>query len=159
MFTNIHYELETQYEGAYELNMMQFTFSAVIKMEGGTDHDLRILELTSEEEEQRSALAGGEPLKRENVKSADGDRKPLLEKDKNEKVGLVFLCHLPSASEIWECLVGNKTCAVPQEEDSSTVTQRGAAMEGDKTKEEGQKEGTKDGMSALKKVSSCFHLE
>lgn len=66
---------------------MHFMFSAVIKMEGGTDHDLRILELTSEEEEQKSALVGGEPLKRENLKSADGDRKPLVEKDKNEKVG------------------------------------------------------------------------
>lgn len=70
---------------------MQFMSSAVIKMEGGTDHDLRILELTSEEEEQKSALAGGEPLKRENLKSAEGDRKPLVEKDKNEKVGFVFL--------------------------------------------------------------------
>lgn len=71
--------------------MMQFMSSAVIKMEGGTDHDLRILELTSEEEEQKSALASGEPLKRDSLKSADGDRKPLVEKDKNEKVGFVFL--------------------------------------------------------------------
>lgn len=46
-----------------------------------------------------------------------------------------------------------------QETDNSTVAQRGAAMEGDETKEEGQKEGAKDGMSALKKVSFCFHLE
>lgn len=40
-----------------------------------------------------------------------------------------------------------------QEEDNSAVTQRGAATEGDGAKEEGQKEGTKDEMSALKKVS------
>lgn len=78
---------------------MPFLSSAVIKMEGGTDHDLRILELTSEEEEQKSALAGGEPLRRENLKGADGDRKPLAEKDKSEKVGFVF-CLLASASVI-----------------------------------------------------------
>uniref|UniRef100_H3C0D4 Serrate RNA effector molecule homolog (Arabidopsis) n=1 Tax=Tetraodon nigroviridis TaxID=99883 RepID=H3C0D4_TETNG len=98
--------------------------AAVIKMEGGTDHDLRILELTSEEEEQKSALVGGEPLRRENLKGADGDRKPLAEKDKSEK-----------------------------EEDNSTATPRGAAVDGDGLKEEGQKEGAKDAMSALKKVS------
>lgn len=69
-------------------------------MEGGTDHDLRILDLTAEEEEEKSALAAGEPPKRENSKSADGDRKPLVEKDKNEKVGFGF-CSLSSASEIW----------------------------------------------------------
>lgn len=32
-------------------------------------------------------------------------------------------------------------------------------MEGDETKEGGQKEGAKDGMSALKKVSLHFHLK
>lgn len=68
-------------------------------MEGGTDHDLRILELTTEEEEQKSALAGGELLKRENLKSADCDRKPLVEKDKNQKVGFVF-CIYSSTLEI-----------------------------------------------------------
>lgn len=64
--------------------------SAVIKMEGGTDHDLRILDLPSEEEEEREKLAlvsgGAEPPKREDVKNLDGDRKPSVEKDKNEKV-------------------------------------------------------------------------
>lgn len=45
-----------------------------------------------------------------------------------------------------------------QGEDNSTVTPRGAAMEGDETKE-GKKEGAKDGMSALKKVSLCFNLD
>ncbi|XP_003971279.1 serrate RNA effector molecule homolog [Takifugu rubripes] len=96
--------------------------AAVIKMEGGTDHDLRILDLTAEEEEEKSALGAGEPPKRELPKGVDGDRKALMEKDKNEK-----------------------------EEDNSAVTQRGAATEGDGTKEEGQKEGTKDEMSAPKK--------
>lgn len=64
--------------------------SAVIKMEGGTDHDLRILDLPSEEEEEREksalALGGAEPPKREDIKTLDGDRKPLAEKYKNEKV-------------------------------------------------------------------------
>lgn len=63
---------------------------AVIKMEGGTDHDLRILDMPSEEEEEKekaaSASAGSEPLKREDIKSLDGDRKPSAEKNKNEKV-------------------------------------------------------------------------
>lgn len=62
-------------------------------MEGGTDHDLRILDLPSEEEEERERLAalaaGAEPPKREDLKSLDGDRKPLVEKDKNDKVCLV----------------------------------------------------------------------
>lgn len=132
--------------------------SAVIKMEGGTDHDLRILELTSEEEEQKSALAGFEPLKRENLKSAEGDRKPLVEKDKNEKVGFVFLSSSISLGRRFES-IWLVIRPVLQETDNSTVAQRGAAMEGDETKVEGQKEGAKDGMSALKKVSLCFHLE
>uniref|UniRef100_A0A3Q3FND5 Serrate RNA effector molecule homolog (Arabidopsis) n=1 Tax=Labrus bergylta TaxID=56723 RepID=A0A3Q3FND5_9LABR len=64
--------------------------AAVIKMEGGTDHDLRILDLPAEEEEERekstSVSGGGDPPKREDVKTSDGDRKPSVEKDKNEKV-------------------------------------------------------------------------
>lgn len=58
-------------------------------MEGGTDHDLRILDLPSEEEEDREKLAsasGAEPPKREDLKTLDGDRKPSVEKDKSEKV-------------------------------------------------------------------------
>lgn len=82
-----------------------FISSAVIKMEGGTDHDLRILDLTAEEEEEKSALGAGEPPKRELPKGADGDRKALMEKDKNEKVGCVF-CLASSAS--FECSVVNK---------------------------------------------------
>lgn len=64
-------------------------------MEGGTDHDLRILDLPSEEEEEREKLAavsgGGDPQKREDLKTMDGDRKPATEKDKNEKVCTVCL--------------------------------------------------------------------
>uniref|UniRef100_A0AAQ6A5Y0 Arsenite-resistance protein 2 n=1 Tax=Amphiprion ocellaris TaxID=80972 RepID=A0AAQ6A5Y0_AMPOC len=63
--------------------------AAVIKMEGGTDHDLRILDLPSEEEEEReksaSASGGAEPPKREDLKTLGVDRKPSVEKDKNEK--------------------------------------------------------------------------
>lgn len=63
-------------------------------MEGGTDHDLRILDLPSEEEEDKEKLAstsGAEPPKREDLKILDGDRKPSVEKDKSEKVR-VGLC-------------------------------------------------------------------
>uniref|UniRef100_A0A3P8RZL7 Serrate RNA effector molecule homolog (Arabidopsis) n=1 Tax=Amphiprion percula TaxID=161767 RepID=A0A3P8RZL7_AMPPE len=63
--------------------------AAVIKMEGGTDHDLRILDLPSEEEEERekfaSASGGAEPPKREDLKTLGVDRKPSVEKDKNDK--------------------------------------------------------------------------
>lgn len=59
-------------------------------MEGGTDHDLRILDMPAEEEEEReksaSVQGGAEPHKREDLKTLRGDRKPSLEKDKNEKV-------------------------------------------------------------------------
>uniref|UniRef100_A0A3B4YHF7 Serrate RNA effector molecule homolog (Arabidopsis) n=1 Tax=Seriola lalandi dorsalis TaxID=1841481 RepID=A0A3B4YHF7_SERLL len=68
--------------------------AAVIKMEGGTDHDLRILDLPSEEEEDReksaSVSGGAELQKREDLKTLDGDRKPSVEKDKNEKVCFVL---------------------------------------------------------------------
>lgn len=63
-------------------------------MEGGTDHDLRILDLPSEEEEEREKLVsisgGVEPPKREDLKTLDGDRKPSEEKDKTEKVCLLL---------------------------------------------------------------------
>lgn len=57
-------------------------------MEGGTDHDLRILELPSEEEEERekSASGGAEPPKSDHHKNMEGDGKPSVTKDKNEKV-------------------------------------------------------------------------
>ncbi|KPP77284.1 serrate RNA effector molecule-like, partial [Scleropages formosus] len=63
--------------------------AAVIKMEGGTDNDLRILEQPTEEEEdrERAAAAGGsaEPQKREEPKGGNGDRKPSAEKEDKEK--------------------------------------------------------------------------
>ncbi|XP_071391021.1 serrate RNA effector molecule homolog [Centroberyx affinis] len=103
--------------------------AAVIKMEGGTDHDLRILDMPSEEEEEREksvAVSGGiEPPKREDLKTVDGDRKPPAEKDKNEK-----------------------------EESSSSSTERGAARaaEGETEKEETEKEAAKEEMSEPKKL-------
>lgn len=64
--------------------------AAVIKMEGGTDHDLRILDLPTEEEEEREKAAAmsaaGDASKREEHKTQEADRKPSAEKDKNEKV-------------------------------------------------------------------------
>ncbi|XP_035521933.1 serrate RNA effector molecule homolog isoform X3 [Morone saxatilis] len=100
--------------------------AAVIKMEGGTDHDLRILDLPSEEEEEREKLAsvsgGAEPQKREDLKALDGDRKPLIEKDKNEK-----------------------------EESDSAGTERAAAAEGEDMKEEAEKEAAKEEMPEPKK--------
>lgn len=75
-------------------------------MEGGTDHDLRILDLPSEEEEEREKLAstasGAVPPKRDDLKSQDGDRKPLVEKDKNEKVCSLFsVSHEPVVQISW----------------------------------------------------------
>uniref|UniRef100_A0A3Q1IGH7 Serrate, RNA effector molecule n=1 Tax=Anabas testudineus TaxID=64144 RepID=A0A3Q1IGH7_ANATE len=77
--------------------------AAVIKMEGGTDHDLRILDMPSEEEEERekSATAAGglEPPKKEDNKSLDSDHKPSVEKDKTEKVCFVLCPHLLSSKD------------------------------------------------------------
>lgn len=70
-------------------------------MEGGTDHDLRILDLPSEEEEDREKVAsvsgGAEPPRREELKMLDGDRKPSEEKDKTEKVSFVLCQPLPGS--------------------------------------------------------------
>lgn len=63
--------------------------AAVIKMEGGTDHDLRILDMPPEDEEERekstSAPGGGEPQRRDDLKTVDRERKPSGEKEKAEK--------------------------------------------------------------------------
>ncbi|KAK1882329.1 Serrate RNA effector molecule like B [Dissostichus eleginoides] len=80
--------------------------AAVIKMEGGTDHDLR----------------GGEPPKKEDLKTSDGDRKLSVEKDKNEK-----------------------------EENDSASTERAAAAEGVDVKEEAEKEAAKEETTEPKK--------
>lgn len=71
-------------------------------MEGGTDHDLRILDLPSEEEEEREkSVSGGiEPSKRDDLKTTDGDRKLSLEKDKSEKVWLILLQHSLNTKDI-----------------------------------------------------------
>ncbi|XP_028450307.1 serrate RNA effector molecule homolog isoform X4 [Perca flavescens] len=100
--------------------------AAVIKMEGGTDHDLRILDLSSEEEEEReksaSVSGGTEPPKREDLKTLDGDCKPSVEKDKNGK-----------------------------EESDSAGTERAAATEGQDAKEESEKEAVIEEMAEPKK--------
>ncbi|XP_061753657.1 serrate RNA effector molecule homolog isoform X2 [Nerophis ophidion] len=61
--------------------------AAVIKMEGGTDHDLRILELPIEEQEEREKVASGgaETQNTDSIKNMDGDCKPSVVKDKDEK--------------------------------------------------------------------------
>ncbi|RXN03320.1 serrate RNA effector molecule-like protein [Labeo rohita] len=60
--------------------------AAVIKMEGGTENDLRILEQPNEEEEERERLSSGgpgsEPPKRDEPRPVDVERKPSTEKDK-----------------------------------------------------------------------------
>uniref|UniRef100_A0A3B3B9F3 Serrate RNA effector molecule homolog (Arabidopsis) n=1 Tax=Oryzias melastigma TaxID=30732 RepID=A0A3B3B9F3_ORYME len=72
--------------------------AAVIKMEGGTDHDLRILDMPTEEEENKdksaSASAGDQLSKREDVKVLSGEGKPSGEKDKSEKVRVYYLSKL-----------------------------------------------------------------
>ncbi|XP_039888732.1 serrate RNA effector molecule homolog isoform X2 [Simochromis diagramma] len=92
--------------------------AAVIKMEGGTDHDLRILDLPSEEEEDREKSAsisrGTEVPKREDLKALGSDCKPV-EKDRNEKEG-----------------------------SDSASTEKAATAEGENVKEEAEKEPAKE---------------
>ncbi|KAM7374192.1 hypothetical protein PAMP_006866 [Pampus punctatissimus] len=101
--------------------------AAVIKMEGGTDHDLRILDLPSEEEEEREKLAsfsgGVEPLKREDLKTLDGDCKPSEEKDKTEK----------------------------DESDSASTERAARGEEGEDVKEEAEKKSAEEDMPEPKK--------
>ncbi|XP_055004334.1 serrate RNA effector molecule homolog isoform X2 [Boleophthalmus pectinirostris] len=61
--------------------------AAVIKMEGGTDHDLRILDLPSEEEEEREKPSAGAPEqpKKEDSKTPETEHKDPISGDKNEK--------------------------------------------------------------------------
>ncbi|XP_064208970.1 serrate RNA effector molecule homolog isoform X1 [Anguilla rostrata] len=67
--------------------------AAVIKMEGGTDHDLRILEQPTEEEEEEREReragpvgAGPEPPKREEPRPGEGERgRPPADKEEKEK--------------------------------------------------------------------------
>lgn len=64
-------------------------------MEGGTEHDLRILEQPVEEEEERERLMSGGPpsenQKREENRGTEGDRKASTEQDEKE----VRLLHQP----------------------------------------------------------------
>lgn len=75
------------YGGAlFSKHMLRLALLAVIKMEGGTENDLRILEQPNEEEEERERLSSGgpgsEPPKRDEPRPADVERKPSTEKDK-----------------------------------------------------------------------------
>uniref|UniRef100_A0A3Q3X104 Serrate, RNA effector molecule n=1 Tax=Mola mola TaxID=94237 RepID=A0A3Q3X104_MOLML len=127
--------------------------AAVIKMEGGTDHDLRILDLPSEEEEEREKLAsasgGAEPPKREDAKTMDGDRKPSSEKDKNDKVRSdLCQCSLISRDVsvlllIVKCATGGKR----KRKRSGDSDDEGSASE----KEEKRKENAEGGKKEEKK--------
>uniref|UniRef100_A0A3B3RRF6 Serrate RNA effector molecule homolog (Arabidopsis) n=1 Tax=Paramormyrops kingsleyae TaxID=1676925 RepID=A0A3B3RRF6_9TELE len=68
--------------------------AAVIKMEGGSDNDLRILEQPTEEEEERERAAvggpGAEPPKREEPKAGNADRKLAADREDKEKVGVAL---------------------------------------------------------------------
>ncbi|XP_014897563.1 serrate RNA effector molecule homolog isoform X1 [Poecilia latipinna] len=101
--------------------------AAVIKMEGGTDHDLRILDMPPEEEEERekstSVLAGGETQRREELKTADTERKPSGEKNKTEK-----------------------------EDGDSATGDRDAAADGQDRKQEAEKESVREEMPEPKKA-------
>ncbi|CAL8276179.1 unnamed protein product [Arctogadus glacialis] len=70
--------------------------AAVIKMEGGTDHDLRILDLPFEEEERERdrerdrerpgpGPGGPESSRREDPRVGEGERKPPSDKDQNDR--------------------------------------------------------------------------
>ncbi|KAK7925565.1 hypothetical protein WMY93_007875 [Mugilogobius chulae] len=62
--------------------------AAVIKMEGGTDHDLHILDLPSEEEDEREKQTSGAPEqpKKEESKTQETEQKTeALAEEKNEK--------------------------------------------------------------------------
>ncbi|MBN3318401.1 SRRTB protein, partial [Atractosteus spatula] len=62
--------------------------AAVIKMEGGGENDLRILEQPTEEEEERGGGGGAaEPAKREEARGGDSERKPPADKEDKEKKG------------------------------------------------------------------------
>uniref|UniRef100_A0A1A8IAX5 Serrate RNA effector molecule homolog (Arabidopsis) n=1 Tax=Nothobranchius kuhntae TaxID=321403 RepID=A0A1A8IAX5_NOTKU len=108
-------------------NIIRVLDAAVIKMEGGTDHDLRILDMPPEEEEDReksaSASAGAEPPKKEDIKTLAGDSKPLVEKDQTEK-----------------------------EETDSAGADREVTADRDAMKEEGEKEAVKEEMPEPKKA-------
>uniref|UniRef100_A0A671L5K5 Serrate RNA effector molecule homolog n=1 Tax=Sinocyclocheilus anshuiensis TaxID=1608454 RepID=A0A671L5K5_9TELE len=70
--------------------------AAVIKMEGGTENDLRILEQPNEEEEERERLSSGgpgsEPPKQDEPRTADVERKPSTEKDKMVRDCCMSVC-------------------------------------------------------------------
>ncbi|XP_017292448.1 serrate RNA effector molecule homolog isoform X1 [Kryptolebias marmoratus] len=120
-FDNVSMDIEQT------LAIIRVLDAAVIKMEGGTDHDLRILDMPPEEEvdrEKSAAVAGGaESPKKEDLKTLAGDRKPSVEKDKTEK-----------------------------EESASASADRAATADGEDVKEEAGKEDVKEEMPEPKKA-------
>ncbi|XP_028839213.1 serrate RNA effector molecule homolog isoform X2 [Denticeps clupeoides] len=70
--------------------IMKIMDASVIKMEGGTENDLRILEMPSEEEEEREKLSAGGPgteiTKRDESRPIDPENKQSTDKDVKEKV-------------------------------------------------------------------------
>ncbi len=70
----------------FSKHALRLSLLAVIKMEGGMENDLRILEQPTEEEEERERLSSGGPgseaPKRDEPRPADVERKPSTEKDK-----------------------------------------------------------------------------
>lgn len=76
------------------LNKLYVFCLAVIKMEGGTENDLRILEQQplDEEEERERLLSGGPPSENQKRdgenRGAESERKPSTEKE-NKEVSLI----------------------------------------------------------------------
>uniref|UniRef100_A0AAY4EMM1 Serrate RNA effector molecule homolog n=1 Tax=Denticeps clupeoides TaxID=299321 RepID=A0AAY4EMM1_9TELE len=70
--------------------IMKIMDASVIKMEGGTENDLRILEMPSEEEEEREKLSAGGPgteiTKRDESRPIDPENKQSTDKDVKEKL-------------------------------------------------------------------------
>lgn len=89
--------------------------AAVIKMEGGTENDLRILEQPVEDEEEREKLSSGglpsENQKRDENRGAESDRKAPAEKDDKE---VCVLNHtLVQRRPLITCPL-QRGCSVPQ---------------------------------------------
>lgn len=92
----------------FSKHVLRLSLLAVIKMEGGMENDLRILEQPTEEEEERERLSSGGPgseaPKRDEPRPVDVELKPSTEKDK-----MVSECCITeqNISQYWEDLCNN----------------------------------------------------